>query len=210
MIHLFDCFISRVPTKRKHMIPVALEALQIVAKLEESETKVITYKKLNKHIFLIGLSTYIKLEKVMLMNSRFQLNVVSPFKILWFLLHEFKKEKYSFYSSKQQDKEFRKEFQRKMLEFHFISLIEYDFYRFNSISVAIGIIVTARRCMGLEPWTEEMKSFTGKSIGELETIVSFFFSFERLSLINHLFDEHYSLQILKKNLLSVSFSEEEW
>jgi hypothetical protein len=174
MLSIFDSFISKVKTSPEQMLPVALVSMQLAAKFEETTGNVISYIDLNECVYPFGVGKYANLERVVAQMVDFNFNPVTPFKLVKVLLTEFAKPKYEFFKCKEK----KALFVKKIIHLNIISVLDYEFYKYTSIAVAVAMIIFARFLCGLEPWTFEMERFCGVSKEKVKQIVTIFGTLE--------------------------------
>lgn len=160
MIHIFDSVISTYPTTEDRMLPVGLVSLQLAAKLEETRQNLINYDEVNSFICSLGVPKFIKMEPLVIEILNFSINLQTPEKIIRFLLNEFMKPKYDFFGETSKSQRVKRRFFSLVLRLHLITLIEYDFYQFTSVGVAMGVLFLARKLIGLMPCTQKIFEFT--------------------------------------------------
>ena len=85
-----------------------------------------------------------------------------PENFLNFLLYVFISKKEYFFAIEKPSKEIISEFIETIQFFHFITLLDYSFYKYTSAAVAVSIIIISRCVLKLnDPWPKEMAEFTG-------------------------------------------------
>lgn len=188
-VHLFDAVISNLPLKQCHMMQVALVANQLATKVNETQGSVLSYEDLRNNVFPIEVEEYLQTEKMMLRLLEFRVNLVSPYQILQFLLVEFFKPEYDFFPEKNADKMLKIKFICLALKLHLISIVDYQFYRFTSLAVAVSIIILARRFFGLSPWTRKMFDLTSMAPEDVDNCVMLLYELYKTNFIEKLFTE---------------------
>ena len=167
-IHIFDCVISKYPIKKDQMFPLALVSMHIASKIHEKQTKIISYEDFDKYIFSFGVENFNEMEKMILGILEFRINIIYPNQLLNFLMVEFFKDKYSFFGNFENNKENRSKFQEKCQQISLTTLVDYEFYRYTSLAIAISILVLTRKFFNLELWPNKMKEFTKININNVK------------------------------------------
>ena len=166
-VHIMDVILSKFKIKEHLMVPISLVSLQIASKFSELKSKIINYKDMNKYILNYRTVDYAQVEKLIMKNLNYQVNILSPNKILKFLLNEFINGYYTFFEGVQYNANTIDNFLSIVSNLHFLTLLEYDFYQYSSATVAICIIILSRYICHLDPWTEKMKKFTNFSLKQM-------------------------------------------
>lgn len=172
-VHIFDSVISKFPIEKNLMLPLGLVALQLAAKVNGKRPHQISYRDLDMYIFRFGVEQYSEMEKWVLAHLNFRINVVTPMTFMYFLLYEFLKTDYLFFGTQIEIKENCVGFMSLCRCLHLITLIEYEFYCFTSLAVAVSIIIVGRQIWGLNPWTSKMIQFSRIKIRHVEKCIAF-------------------------------------
>lgn len=163
-IHIFDAIISRNRINKLQMFSVALVSMQIASKIHQPQGQVISYEEVSQYFFPLGIDQFLQIEKMIIEQLEFNLNLAGPNEILNFLLWLFFKKEYNFFGRFEHSIENKKKFVSLVFKLHLITLVEYEFYKFNSIAVAVSILIFARLLMNLDPWPSKMEEFVGFSM----------------------------------------------
>lgn len=174
-IQIFDSMISKLNMKKRNMIKYAFVSLQLAAKINEPQIKIISYEDFNRYIFPIPIQEFIQIERIICRALDFRLHPVTGHSFICLLMEEFLKPEYNFFGAKDNNSEKTVKFWEVVLDLHFLTLANYDFYHFSSLGVALSVIILARNLFGLDPWTPEMENFTGCSKADLRQSITFLF-----------------------------------
>lgn len=162
-VNIFDAMISKFPIEIEQMLPVAIVALQVSSKIHEKQGKLISYEDIEKYVWNYGVEEYCQIEKNMISQLNFQINLVTPNDFLQLILDEFLDEKYLFFENFESLNEKKSDLLKLIFNLHLITLVDYEFYKFTSLAVAVSILILSRFLLGLDPWTEKMANFVGIS-----------------------------------------------
>lgn len=208
-VHLFDAMISKFPLEKDKMPPVAFVACQVATKINELQGTPLSYGEINQHVFSFGVERFRSIEKMMLRHLDYRVNLVSPYRILKFLLVEFFKEEYGFMPFTENMKLLKTEFIGLVLNLHLITLVDYQFYKFTSLAVGVSIIILARSFFDLTPWTQKMMEFTEMDEESVSDCVQLLYNRYKTNFVNEVFTEldHeenqiYDLTLNKNNILN--------
>jgi len=188
-VHIFDAMISKFPISKEQMFPMGLVAMQMASKIHESQGQLVSYGDINKFIFPFGVKEFCKIEQTIVKHLDFRINLVSPNEILLFLLDKFFKEEYEFFAPFNDSRENKKKIISLIFKLHLITLVEYEFYKYTSLAVAVSIIIFSRLCLNLNPWTEKMKNFVGISQKHVEECLKMLYQRYNDNYITILFQE---------------------
>ena len=162
-VHIFDSMISKFPISKEQMMPVGLVALQLASKINETQGKIITYKDLDQYVMSYGVEAYCKIEKTIVEQLNYQINLVSPNDILSFLMHKFIRPEHDFFGELRDKAGIKKEFMKFVFHLQLITFVDYEFYKFTSLAVAVSVIIFSRILLNLEPWPAFIAAFVGIS-----------------------------------------------
>ena len=210
-VHIFDATISKFPVSDEDMLRVGMVAMQLAAKINESNQNIISYDDLAEYILPGDVKEYKKIEQIICINLDFKFNIISPNSILVFLLNEFFKTKYNFFGSNENISEKKKKFIELAFDLHLITLVEYEFYQYTSLAVAVSILILTRNLFGLDPWTHQMKKFVKCSKFDVKECLIILFDLYKSNYVSKMFkkiDTSYQEQKdqLKTNNLNNSIS----
>jgi hypothetical protein len=188
-VHLFDTMISKFPLEKGKMIPIALVASQLATKTNELQGSALSYADLDQHIFSFGVQRFCSVEKMMLNQLDYRVNLVSPYRFLKFLLGEFFKDEYGFFPHSENLKMLKIKFIRLVMNLHLITLVDYQFYKFTSLAVSVSIIILARSFFDLSPWTEQMMEFTEMNEESVSDCVHLLYDRYKSDFVSEIFTE---------------------
>lgn len=188
-IQIFDSINSKIEIKKENLIKFAFVSFLLAGKTSESQDKNINYTDFNRYIWPISIAEFKQIERVICRTLDFRLNLVTPHSLVCILLREFFKEGYDFFGSRKDIAGKSAKFWELVMELHLLTLLNYNFYRFSSLGVAVSVIVLARSLFGLEPWTREMEEFTKCEKEKMRIPVTFLFG---------LYKSNYAMKLLKK------------
>jgi hypothetical protein len=170
-IQIFDSYISKVFVKKEHMILVGLCSLIISAKIHEPQDALISIQIMQSLTTDFKLEQYFKMEKDILQVLEFQVNSVNVYEIVCFLMRQFKSEYFNFFDDHALNKQKIKKFYHVLSRLNVITLIDYNFYKYKALAIAVAILITARKAIGLPLWPYEFSNFTGISYIKVMEVV---------------------------------------
>lgn len=190
-VNVFDAIISKYPVETSQMVPLGIIAVVLASKMNETNDKVITLADISKYIIPLDVGFLAKMERKAFSVLGFQLNMVLPENLICFLLHKFLSEKHDFFGIKGGDvKDMTSRFLNIVNYLNLLTLVDYTFYKYTSVAVAVSILMYARKLCGLEEvWPEFLQKFTGISKEHVT---------ECVSLINHRYKEQFVMKIFQK------------
>ena len=162
-VNIFDAMISKFPINEEQMFSLALVALQVASKVHEMQGKMISYKDIDTCIWKFGVDEYCRIEKNTISHLNYRVNLVCPNDFLQVILDEFLGVELAFFAPYESTNENTEKLMNLVFNLHLITLVEYEFYKFHSLAVAVSILILSRNFLGLEPWTREMAEFVGIS-----------------------------------------------
>lgn len=163
-IHIFDAMISKFPISRQQMFEVALVSLQIASKIHQLQGNILTYAEMSQCLMSVPVQRLSRIEKTVIEQLNFELNMVGPFEIMTFLLPHFFNGDYDFFYPFKDSTENKKKFCSLIFKLILITLVEYEFYKFTSVAVALSVIIFGRFLMDMEPWPSNLADFAGFSV----------------------------------------------
>ena len=170
-LQIFDAILSKFPLEDEVMLPVSIVCLVISIKIEENQNSQITYDSVNSYIYNYGLDFYLEIEQVVLEQLDFSLHLITPNHFLNFLLNKFLENKNLFFGIPNLNFDLEQNFIKIIFNLHLIVLVEFEFYQFTSLAVAIGIIIFGRVLAGLTLWPEELETFTGVNAEDVQPVL---------------------------------------
>ena len=173
------------------MIPLGIIAVVLASKMNETNDKVITLADISRYIIPLDVTFLAKMERKAFSVLGFQLNMVLPENLICFLLHQFLSEEYDFFGGKKENKtEMTTRFLNIVNYLNLLTLVDYTFYKYTSVAVAVSIMMYARKLCGLkETWPDFLEKFTGISKDHVT---------ECVGLINHRYKEQFVMKIFQK------------
>lgn len=161
-IHIFDSMASKFPIEKEQMLPVALVSLQLASKMHEKQESLVTYADFRTYIFEFEVSRFITLEKTIIEQLGFKLNIQGQSEFLDFFIHAFTSPGFGFFDGIPNDQKpaALKQFLELVFQLHLTTLVDYEFYHYTAFAVGYSIIGVARQLMGLTPFTPQMIAFT--------------------------------------------------
>ena len=208
-ISLFDSFASRYQCDNKFLKCIFLICLMIVSKINQKKHKILTPPLVQEFLEQYDLKVLMNIEQKVLLNLDFDLNILTPHDFLsgFFQLEE------SFSSNgKRQEEIVIKNLKIAMKKLLYISVLNYESYKYTSLGIACTIIFIARDIEGIEdPWSEQLVEISGIQFEDLESCKDFFYNeISRLHKDEPLIDEtnsHPKEILMKFNVLTSSSSD---
>ena len=190
-VNIFDAIISKYPMENSQLVPLGIIAVVLASKMNETHDKVITLSDISNYIIPLDVSYLAKMEQKAFSVLGFQLNMAHPESFICFLLHQFLSDEYDFFGGKIEDKEeMTSRFLNIVNYLNLLTLVDYTFYKYTSVAVAVSILMFARRLCGLESeWPDFLKEFTGISPDHVT---------ECIALIEHRYEEKFVMKIFQK------------
>lgn len=190
-VNIFDAIISKYPVEKSQMVPLGIIAVVMASKMNETHDKVISLSDISKYIIPLDVGFLAKMERKAFTVLGFQLNMVLPENFICFLLHQFMSEKYDFFGGKKENqKDLTSRFLNILNYLNLLTIVDYTFYKYTSVAVAVSIMMYARKLAGLEDlWPEFLENFTGVSVSHVT---------ECISLIEHRYKEQFVMKIFQK------------
>lgn len=190
-VNIFDAIISKYPVEASQMIPLGIIAVVLGSKMNETNDKVITLADISRYIIPLDVGFLAKMERKAFSVLGFQLNMVLPENLICFLLHQFLNEGHDFFGGKREDKtELTSRFLNIVNYLNLLTLVDYTFYKYTSVAVAVSIIMFARKLCGFEEtWPSFLEEFTGISSSHVT---------ECVALISHRYKEQFVMKIFQK------------
>lgn len=190
-VNIFDAIISKYPVETSQMVPLGIIAVVLASKMNETHDKVISLSDISNYIIPLDVTFLAKMEKKTFSVLGFQLNMVLPESFICFLLHKFLSSEYDFFGGKKENEnEMTSRFLNIVNYLNLLTLVDYTFYKYTSIAVAVSILMYARKLSGLEIiWPEFLEKFTGISVDHVS---------ECISLIEHRYQEKFVMKNFQK------------
>ena len=190
-VNIFDAIISKYPVESSQMIPLGIIAVVLASKMNETHDKIITLADISRYIIPLDVTFLAKMEKKAFSVLGFQLNMILPENFICFLLHQFLSEEYDFFGGKNENKnEITSQFLNIVNYLNLLTMVDYTFYKYTSVAVAVSILMYARKLCGLENlWPDFLEKFTGISVNHVT---------ECISLIEHRYKEKFVMKIFQK------------
>jgi len=181
---------------------MGLVSMQMASKIHEPQGQIVSYGDIHKYIYPYGVQEFCKIEQTIVKHLDFKVNLVSPNEILLFLLDKFFKPEYGFFAPYYDSVENKKKIIFLVFKLHLITLVDYEFYKYTSLAVAVSIIILSRLCLHLDPWPQKMKNFVGISQKHVE---------ECLKMLYHRYNEKFLSVVfqeldINRDLISTSES----
>ena len=188
-VNIFDAIISKYPVESSQMVPLGIISVVLASKMNETHDKVITLSDISNYIIPLDVSYLAKMERKAFSVLGFQLNMVHPESFICFLLHQFLSDKFDFFGGKK-DEDMTSRFLNIVNYLNLLTLIDYTFYKYTSVAVAVSILMYARRLCGLESeWPDFLMEFTGITPDHVT---------ECIALIQHRYEEKFVMKIFQK------------
>lgn len=160
-VHIFDAVISKFPVESKQMTSLGLVSVVLASKMNEPHYKLISLKDVSEFLIPKDVKELAAIERKVFSALGFRLNLVTPQEILNFLLHLFfLPENRNFFLGENASKEKGVSFLTKVQTLSLLTLVDYTFYKYTSVAVAVSILIHARKLTGLEAWPVELEKFT--------------------------------------------------
>lgn len=161
-IHIFDSMASKFPIEKEQMLPLALVSLQLASKMHEKQESLVTYADFRTYIFEFEVSRFITLERTIIEQLGFKLNIQGQSEFLDFFIHAFTKPGFGFFDgiSDEDRPGAMQRFLQLVFQLHLNTLVDYEFYHYTAFAVGYSIIGVARQLLGLTPFTPQMIAFT--------------------------------------------------
>lgn len=160
-VHIFDALISKFPVETKQMTPLGLVSVVLASKMNEPHYKLISLKDVSEFLLPLEVTELAAMERKIFSALGFQLNLVTPQEILNFLLHLFLLPgNREFFLGPGCTEKQAVSFLTKVQTISLLTLVDYTFYKYTSVAVAVSILVHARKLSGLAPWPVELEKFT--------------------------------------------------
>jgi hypothetical protein len=190
-VNIFDAIISKYPVESSQMVPLGIIAVVLASKMNETNDKVITLADISRYIIPLDVTFLAKMERKAFSVLGFQLNMVLPENLICFLLHQFLSKEQEFFGAQaDESKELTSRFLNIVNYLNLLTLVDYTFYKYTSVAVAVSILMYARKLCGLEEmWPEFLEKFTGISKEHVT---------ECVGLINHRYKEQFVMKIFQK------------
>ena len=87
------------------MFPIYMVSMQLACKMEENDPDLISYQDIDENILAFGLENFKQLEKLILEELEFQVNMITPYDLIHFLLDTFLNNEFDFFESKNQEEQ---------------------------------------------------------------------------------------------------------
>lgn len=190
-VNIFDAIVSKFPVEKPQMVPLGLIAVVLASKMNETHDKVISLSDIARYIIPFDVKFLAKMERKAFSVLGFQLNMVLPQSFISFLLHQFLSDKTHFFSAPPEETPaLTSSFLKVVNYLNLLTVVDYTFYKYTSVAVAVSVIVYARRLLGLEDvWPGFLEEFTGISLAHVE---------ECISLIDHRYQEKFLPKVFEK------------
>lgn len=161
-VHIFDSMTSKFPVEKSQMLPLALVSLQLASKMHEKQESLVTYSDFKTYIFEFEISRFVCLERTIVEQLGFKLNIQGQCEFLDFFVHAFTQPGFGFFDGipDQLREKAMQRFFEIAFQLHLTSLVDYEFYHYTSFAVGFSIVGVARELMGLPPFTPQMTAFT--------------------------------------------------
>ena len=189
-VNVFDAVISKYPVEVSQMVPLGMIAVLLASKMNETHEKVISLSDISKYLIPLDVKVLASMEKKVFTVLNFQLNMVLPENFICFLLHLFLNEESGFFGDLRLSSDLISRFLGIVNYLNLLTLVDYTFYKYTSIAVAVSILIQARNMLGLkEVWPEFLKTFTGISEDHVA---------ECLNLIQMRYKDKFVMKIFQK------------
>jgi hypothetical protein len=190
-VNIFDAIISKYPVEKSQMVPLGIISVVLASKMNETHDKVISLSDISRYIIPLDVSFLAKMERKAFTVLGFQLNMVLPENFICFLLHHFLSEEYDFFGGKNENKkELTSRFLNIVNYLNLLTIVDYTFYKYTSVAVAVSILMYARKLCGMEDlWPDFLQNFTGISVNHVT---------ECIALIEHRYKEKFVMKIFQK------------
>jgi hypothetical protein len=188
-VQIFDSYISKIFVMNEHLILVGLCCLLISAKIHEPKNSLISVQTMQTLANDFKLEQYLKMEKKILQVLGFQVNNVNVYEIVSFLIREFKSDYFNFFKDHGLNEDKIKNFYHVLSRLNFISLIDYNFYKYKALPIAVAILIVARKAIGLPSWPYEFSNFTGITYMKVMEIVKILSHLLKNDFESHIFNQ---------------------
>lgn len=190
-VNIFDAIVSKFPVEKSQMVSLGIISVVLASKMNETHDKVISLSDISRYIIPLDVKFLAKMERKAFSVLGFQLNMILPESFICFLLHHFLPNKAQFFGACAEElDELTSRFLNIVNYLNLLTIVDYTFYKYTSVAVAVSILIYARRLLGLENvWPEFLEKFTGISIGHVT---------ECIALIDHRYKEKFLLRIFQK------------
>lgn len=188
-VNIFDAIVSKFPVEKSQMVPLGIISVVLASKINETHDKVISLSDISRYIIPLDVKFLAKMERKAFSVLGFQLNMVLPESFICFLLHHFLPDKAQFFGGDAEDG-VTSRFLNVVNYLNLLTIVDYTFYKYTSVAVAVSVLIYARRLVGLDDvWPSFLEEFTGISIGHVT---------ECIALIDHRYKEKFLLRIFQK------------
>ena len=190
-VNIFDAIVSKFPVEKSQMVPLGIISVVLASKMNETHDKVISLSDISRYIIPLDIKFLAKMERKAFSVLGFQLNMILPESFICFLLHQFLSDKTQFFEGQIGDKsELTSRFLNIVNYLNLLTIVDYTFYKYTSVAVAVSILIYARKLMGIDDvWPQFLENFTGISISHVT---------ECIALIDHRYKEKFLLRIFEK------------
>jgi hypothetical protein len=190
-VNIFDAIISKYPVEKTQMVPLGIISVVLASKMNETHDKVISLSDISRYIIPLDVAFLSKMERKAFTVLGFQLNMILPENFLCFLLHQFLSEEHDFFGGKNENKkELTSRFLNIVNYLNLLTIVDYTFYKYTSVAVAVSILMYSRKLCGMEVlWPKFLEKFTGISVNHVT---------ECIALIEHRYKEKFVMKIFQK------------
>ena len=161
-VKIFDAVISKFPIDSKQMKILGVVSVMMASKMNERYDKVISLKDINTYLLPVEIPHLASMERKIFKVLNFQLNLIIPDNFIKFIIHLFFANESNFLETQSQNEEKINQFIQIVKYLQLITIVDYSFYKYTSIAVAVSVIMMTRCMMKFEEiWPSELEHFTG-------------------------------------------------
>ena len=211
-VSIFDAVISKFKMGMNDWKYLAVVCVMMASKVNEASSDVVSVRDISMYILPTNPKTLALVERKIFKILNLQLNMVTPYTFLQHLLHHFfNDEKHAFFQKENNHVKFYLKFLDNMFALLILTIADYEFYRFTSIAVAVSVLITARKQIGIQDvWPKHLEEFTNVKMADVQGCLDIIKNRIEQNFVEKILksvDEKHVMGLVNKNLGNFEISE---